>query len=978
MKGILRQYSVARTSQQNGVAERRNMTLIEAVRTMLADSMLPTTFWAEAVNICLAMCQIRVFVSLLDYSLNSNAFRVFKSRTRIVEENLHIRFSIKVSDNAGQARKETELVKNYILLPLWTADPPYSQDPKSSHDDGSKPSSDDGKKDDEDPRKDNECNDQEKEDNVNSTNNVNATGTNKVNVVGGKTSIELPFDPNMSALEDYSIFDLSRDDEDDGLRRLNMNNFGYKQSKSAPICATIRIHTDHPLDQVIGYLQSATQTRKMLNNLKEHRKRAIGFKWVFKNKKDERGIVIRNKARLVAQGYTQEEGIDCDEVFAQVARIEEIRLFLAYASFKDFVVYQMDVKSAFLYGKIKEEVLSTPWKLKAFLLKDEDGEEVDVHMYRYQVNPNVSHLHAMKRIFRYLKGQPKLGLWYPKDSSFDLVAYTDSDYARASLDRKCTTRVWSDVKAKTINGEVQLHALVDGKKILITKSFVRRDLKLEDEEGSGPRCQETMGDTIAQTRFENVSKHSNDSLLARSRTSQQNEIASLKRRVKKLEKKSRSRTHNLNRLYKVGLTARVESSGNEEDLDDADNEMFDVNVLNGEEVFVAGQNENIVKEVVDVAQVRLGKSHGSHGKAPHGRPIGIYTPLQALERQDLGFIPSDNVVLSSTYVGKILGADQLLVILCYRYQESGFGYLILSMTISGSRTVGYTRDIPLDSVEALSMIKIGEKVRISDHARLRWSYTGNKPQQVTRWFTLIVLSALRRSDNENMLIDPHGFEGYLKIEVKMFDRAFKRVNTFEDFRTELVEGKEKRAGEELIQESSKKQKVDDEKETTELKKCLEIILDEEEVAIDAIPLAVKSPRIVESKIHKEGKKSYYQIIRADRKSQMYRIFSQMIKSFEKGDLEDLHKLVKARYGSTILVESMDYLLWNDIKTMFEPHVEDVYERFNKGYIRLEIEAAFCFLAFLRILYQPMGYSISEDPKEEPIEEKPLKEPKEEG
>ncbi|GKC10357.1 uncharacterized mitochondrial protein-like protein, partial [Tanacetum coccineum] len=205
---------------------------------------------------------------------------------------------------------------------------------------------------------------------------------------------------------------------------------------------------------------------------------------------DKRGIVIRNKARLVAQGYTQEERIDYDEVFVLVARIEAIRLFLAYASFKDFVVYQMDVKSAFLYGKIEEEkkdgifisqdkyvgeilkkfrftevkTASTPIETQKPLLKDEDGKEVDVHMYRsmigslmyltssrpdimfavcacarYQVNPKVSHLHAVKRIFRYLKGQPKLGLWYPKDSPFDLVAYTDSDYARASLDRKSTT-----------------------------------------------------------------------------------------------------------------------------------------------------------------------------------------------------------------------------------------------------------------------------------------------------------------------------------------------------------------------------------------------------------------------------------------------------------------------------------------------------------------------------------------------------------
>ncbi|GJQ95356.1 ribonuclease H-like domain-containing protein [Tanacetum coccineum] len=190
------------------------------------------------------------------YSLNSKAFRVFNSRTRIMEENLHIRFSkstpnvvssgpdwlfdidaltrtmnyepivagtqsngftsTKASENAGQARKETEPVKDYILLPLWTDDPPYSQDPKSSHDDGSKPLSDDGKKVDEDPRKDSECNDQEKEDNVNITDTVNVAGTNKVNVVGGKTSIELPFDPNMPALEDVSIFDFLRDDKDDG------------------------------------------------------------------------------------------------------------------------------------------------------------------------------------------------------------------------------------------------------------------------------------------------------------------------------------------------------------------------------------------------------------------------------------------------------------------------------------------------------------------------------------------------------------------------------------------------------------------------------------------------------------------------------------------------------------------------------------------------------------------------------------------
>ncbi|GKC64735.1 hypothetical protein Tco_1097333 [Tanacetum coccineum] len=130
---------------------------------------------------------------------------------------------------------------------------------------------------------------------------------------------------------------------------------------------------------------------------------------------------------------------------------------------------------------------------------------------------------------------------------------------------------------------------------------------------------------------------------------------------------------------------------------------------------------------------------------------------------------------------------------------------------------------------------------------------------------------------------------------KMFDRAFKRVNTFVDFRTDLVE-------------------------------------DEEEVTIDAIPLAIKSPRIVDRKIHKEGKKSYYQIIRADKKSQMYMIFSHMLKSFNREDLETLYKLVKAKYKSTRPVEDLDLLLWIDLKTMFEPHKEDaIYMLVEKRY-----------------------------------------------
>ncbi|GKF49477.1 putative ribonuclease H-like domain-containing protein [Tanacetum coccineum] len=106
---------------------------------------------------------------------------------------------------------------------------------------------------------------------------------------------------------------------------------------------------------VIELLQFKLQKVWILVDLpKGHR--AIGTKWVYSNKKDERGIVIRNKARLIAQGHTQEEGIDYDKVFSPMARIEAIRMFMAYASYMGFMVYQMDVKSAFMYGQIEEEV----------------------------------------------------------------------------------------------------------------------------------------------------------------------------------------------------------------------------------------------------------------------------------------------------------------------------------------------------------------------------------------------------------------------------------------------------------------------------------------------------------------------------------------------------------------------------------------------------------------------------------------------
>nr|GEX87706.1 hypothetical protein [Tanacetum cinerariifolium] len=159
-----------------------------------------------------------------------------------------------------------------------------------------------------------------------------------------------------------NLEDLNHNADDVGIEA-DINNMESIISVS-PI-PTTRIHIDHPAFQIIGDLSSTTQTRSMERGFKMQKvwilvdlpygKREIGTKWVYRNKKDERGIVIRNKARLVAQGHTQEEGIDYEEVFAPVARIEAIRLFLAYASFMGFPVYQMDVKVHFSMAPLKKK-----------------------------------------------------------------------------------------------------------------------------------------------------------------------------------------------------------------------------------------------------------------------------------------------------------------------------------------------------------------------------------------------------------------------------------------------------------------------------------------------------------------------------------------------------------------------------------------------------------------------------------------------
>ncbi|GJW17775.1 hypothetical protein Tco_0025211 [Tanacetum coccineum] len=419
---------------------------------------------------------------------------------------------------------------------------------------------------------------------------------------------------------------------------------------------------------------------------------------------------------------------------------------------------------------------------------------------------------------------------------------------------------WSTVKAKTINGEVQLHALVDGKKIIITELTIRRDLQLEDAE-----------DIVAD---EAIYKELGDSLVraATTTSSLEAEWWSQKGRIlcdeEDLGEDASKQGRRINAIYDDDEITLVNVQ------DDADNEIFNVDTLTGDEVFaeqeVAARGVNLTVDEVTLAQA--------------------LTALKSVKPKVKGDVikePSVPVSVASTLI-KVSAATTTTATIIFPRK----GIVITELDIA---------------------LKLQEEINEDERIARAEEEKINKAN--------IAWDDIQAKDNANYQLAE-------RLQAKEQEQF-----TIEEKATliDLVEGSSKREGEELEQESTKKQKVDEDKDTIELQSLMEVILDEEEVAIDIVPLATKSPNIVGSKIHKEGKKSYYQIMRGDGKSQMYKIFSQMIKSFDKEDLEDLYKLVKARYGSTRPVEDLDLVLWNDLKTMFKPHVEDEIWKLHKRY-----------------------------------------------
>nr|GEX89109.1 ribosomal protein L7Ae/L30e/S12e/Gadd45 [Tanacetum cinerariifolium] len=387
--------------------------------------------------------------------------------------------------------------------------------------------------------------------------------------------------------------------------------------------------------------------------------------------------------------------------------------------------------------------------------------------------------------------------------------------------------------------------------------------------------------------------------LEKTKTTKALEITSLKRRVKKLKKKKMSRTHKLKRLYK----GRIKAIDADEDItlvndqDDADDvEMFDVTYLLGEEVFI--NKDDVVKEVnaageLNAASIATTNSAAATITTEEVTLAKVLAELKALKPKVKGvFIQGPSESITTTISSKKL-------------QDKGKGIM----------------------VEEPVKPKKKERIKLDEEAALKLQGKFEEEQRLAR-------EKAQKELEANIALIEIWDDVQAKIDAD-YQLTKRMVNTFKSISSELVEGNSKRAGEEIEQERSKKKKIDDDEETTKLKKLMGIIPNEEEVAIDAIPLAVKYLKIVDWKIHKEGRKSYYQTIRADGSFKMYMVFNRMLKEFDKEDLEDLYSLVKAKYGLTRPVKDLDLLLWGDLKTMFEPHVEDQVWKKQHGYKVLE-------------------------------------------
>nr|KAJ0200405.1 hypothetical protein LSAT_V11C600323740 [Lactuca sativa] len=341
-KGIGQNFSAPRTPQQNGVAERRNRTLIEAERTLMIHAGLPMSFWAEAVNTA-CFTQNRSLIHMIH---KKTPYEMLKDRKPDVSFS-HVFGCICYILNQRDPRSKFQPKADKELLSCPFDEAPSAEDKTDSSD----------------PIIPVPCSLNQDTAATSADNSLGAGETLEAEDSPETDNVSVSISPESASVIKHRDHPVDRIiwNIHDGVRTRSsvLNNF----------CMYVNFVSMILPDKVHTALQDADWIKAMqeeLNEFERHKvwtlvprpsgKTITGTRWVYRNKVDKDGIITRNKARLVAQGFTQIESIDYGETFAPVARIEAIRLFLAYASYMNFIVYQMDVKTAFLHGVLEEEV----------------------------------------------------------------------------------------------------------------------------------------------------------------------------------------------------------------------------------------------------------------------------------------------------------------------------------------------------------------------------------------------------------------------------------------------------------------------------------------------------------------------------------------------------------------------------------------------------------------------------------------------
>nr|GEU31799.1 hypothetical protein [Tanacetum cinerariifolium] len=419
--------------------------------------------------------------------------------------------------------------------------------------------------------------------------------------------------------------------------------------------------------------------------------------------------------------------------------------------------------------------------------------------------------------------------------------------------------------------------------------------------------------------------------LEEAKTAQAKEITNLKKRVKKLEKRRKSRPAGLRRLKKGMMH---------------DEDMFGVDDLEDNEVIVDVREKIIEKEVSTANQVTTA------GEVVTAASVEDSAAPTTTTTADV----DDELTLAKT----------LIAIKAAKPKDKGKAKMIEpEKPLKKKDQIALDEEATNDADRQLSeqiQAQEREQLSIKERSKLLAELIESK----RKYFAAKRSEEIRNKpptkvqQKSIMCTYMRNIEGFKKKDFKgksfddikkIFDKVYKRVNTLVDMDTEnveeslkktQVEGSSKRAGQELEQEIVKKQKLAEREQakvadddTAELKRCLEIVLeDDNDVAIEATPLSSKSPTIVDYKIYKEGKKSYFKIIIADGNSQNYLTFGTMFKNFNREDLEVLRSIVKERFKKTKPVDGMENLLFQTLKTMFEPHVEDIIWKYQQGAVKV--------------------------------------------